>query len=83
MMDAAKVPVGKIYTAADIAHDPQYLAREMVVTTHDREGRPLKVPGVVPKLGATPGALRHPAPALGEHTPQVLQQASGWPAREA
>ena len=82
-LDAAEVPVGKIYTAEDIAHDPQYLAREVVVTTHDREGRALKVPGVVPKLSATPGALRHPAPALGEHTQQVLQQPTGWPARSA
>jgi formyl-CoA transferase len=81
MLDAADVPVGKIYTAADIAHDPQYLARDMVVTTHDRAGRTLKVPGVVPKLSATPGALRHPAPGLGEHTQQVLQQSTGWPAR--
>ena len=79
-LDAADVPVGKIYTAADIATDPQYLAREMVVQTTDREGRPLKVPGIVPKLSATPGALRHPAPRLGEHDADV-RAAPHWPAR--
>ncbi len=79
-LEAARVPVGRIYTVADIARDPQYLARDMIVQTTDAEGRPLKVPGVVPKLSATPGRLQHPAPRLGEHNPQVLGQA-GWPAR--
>ena len=36
------------------------------------DGEPLKVPGVIPKLSATPGAIRTPAPKLGEHTEQVL-----------
>ena len=79
-LDAADVPVGKIYTAADIAHDPQYLARDMVLTTTASDGQPLKVPGVVPKLSVTPGRLRHPAPRLGEHTHDVLHPAH-WPAR--
>ncbi|WP_101048774.1 SlyX family protein [Macromonas nakdongensis] len=79
-LDAASVPAGRIYTAADIAHDPQYLAREMVLQTTARDGQPLKVPGIVPKLGATPGRLQHPAPQLGEHTQDVLQ-AQAWPAR--
>ena len=79
-LDAADVPVGKIYSVADIAHDPQYHARAMIVQTTDREGRPLKVPGVVPKLSATPGSLRHGAPRLGEHDDDV-RHAAGWPCR--
>lgn len=79
-LDAAAVPAGRIYTVADIAADPQYLARDMIVQTHDAAGRPLKVPGIVPKLGATPGRLRTPAPRLGEHGDEVLG-ASGWPRR--
>jgi len=71
-LEAAGVPVGRIYTVADIARDPQYLAREMIVQTQDAQGRPLKVPGIVPKLSATPGRLRTPAPRLGEHTRSVL-----------
>jgi crotonobetainyl-CoA:carnitine CoA-transferase CaiB-like acyl-CoA transferase len=41
------------------------------------------VPGIVPKLSATPGRLQHPAPRLGEHNAQVLGRtgAEGWPAR--
>ena len=81
-LEAARVPVGRIYTVADIARDPQYLARQMIVDTHDVDGRPLKVPGIVPKLGATPGRLHHPAPRLGQHNDVVLGR-SGWPARAA
>jgi crotonobetainyl-CoA:carnitine CoA-transferase CaiB-like acyl-CoA transferase len=81
-LQAAQVPAGRIYTVADIAKDPQYLAREMIVQTQDAAGRPLKVPGIVPKLGATPGRLRTPAPRLGEHNTTVLGQA-GWPSRAA
>jgi crotonobetainyl-CoA:carnitine CoA-transferase CaiB-like acyl-CoA transferase len=79
VLEAAGVPVGRIYTVADIAADPQYLARGMIVQTHDVDGRPLKVPGIVPKLAATPGRLRTPAPRLGQHNASVLG-AAGWPA---
>ena len=80
-LEAAGVPVGRIYTVADIAADPQYQARDMLLQTQDADGRPLKVPGIVPKLAATPGRLRTPAPRLGEHTQAVLTgQAWGPPA---
>ena len=81
-LDASGVPVGRVYTVADIAADPQYLARDMIVQTHDVDGRPLKVPGIVPKLGSTPGRLRTPAPRLGQHNGDLQGQA-GWPARAA
>ncbi len=80
-LDAARVPVGKIYSVADIADDPQYLAREMILDTVDRDGHSLRVPGVVPKLSATPGGLRHPAPGLGEHNEEIVG-AKGWPSRK-
>ena len=80
-LEAANVPVGRIYSIADIARDPQYLARDMIVQTHDTDGRPLKVPGIVPKLADTPGRMRTPAPKLGQHTDEVLG-ATGWPTRE-
>lgn len=82
-LDAASVPAGRIYTVADIAADPQYRARGMIVQTRDAAGRPLKVPGVVPRLEGTPGRLRSPAPTLGQHNAQVLPSLDrGWPARD-
>lgn len=73
-LSAAQVPSGKIYSAADIVADPQYLAREMIRTITLRDGTALKVPGIVPKLAATPGQLRQLAPKLGEHTAAILAE---------
>lgn len=72
VLNAASVPVGRIYTAQDIAEDPHYRARDMVlpVTTHD--GLTVEVPGIVPKLSRTPGAITRRGPTLGEDTEAVL-----------
>jgi formyl-CoA transferase len=72
-MEKAEVPAGRIYSAADIAADPHFAARGMIQEVLAGDGAPLKVPGIVPKLSATPGAIRSPAPKLGEHTDEVLQ----------
>ena len=74
-MEQAQVPAGRIYSAADIAADPHYAARGMILDTIAGDGEPLKQPGVVPKLSATPGAIRRAAPRLGEHTDEVLREA--------
>ena len=71
-MNAANVPVGYPYTAADIVADPHYAAREMIQTITLPSGRPLKVPAVLPKLSATPGCIEGGGPALGQHTDEVL-----------
>ncbi|HYX65606.1 MAG TPA: CaiB/BaiF CoA-transferase family protein [Burkholderiales bacterium] len=71
-MEEAEVPAGRIYTAADIARDPHYAARGMIQDVLAGDGEPLKVPGIVPKLSATPGGIRTAAPKLGEHTDAVL-----------
>ena len=72
-MEKAKVPAGRIYSARDIAEDPHYAARGMIEKVVTRDGLELNVPGVVPKLSATPGAIRTTAPRLGEDTDAVLQ----------
>ena len=73
-MEKAEVPAGRIYSAADIAADPHYAARGMLVDTVAGDGAPLRQPGIVPKLSATPGAIQGPAPKLGEHTDEVLKE---------
>jgi len=71
-MEKAEVPAGRIYSAADIAADPHFAARGMIQSVTAGDGEPLKVPGIIPKLSETPGAIRTPAPKLGEHTEEVL-----------
>jgi formyl-CoA transferase len=71
-LNEAKIPAGKIYDIADIAADPHYRARGMILDAQLPDGTPVQVPGVVPKLSATPGEVLHAAPALGEHTDTVL-----------
>ncbi|MFC5549876.1 CaiB/BaiF CoA transferase family protein [Massilia aerilata] len=70
----AKVPAGKVYTAQDIAEDPHYRERGMILTQQTREGYEVEVPGIVPKLMGTPGAVRSAAPRLGEDTDAVLRE---------
>ncbi|NOV28127.1 CoA transferase [Cupriavidus necator] len=71
----AQVPSGRIYTVKDIAEDPHYRARGVIESVTSAGGLTVEVPGVVPKLSASPGAIHDRAPALGEHTDAVLKQA--------
>lgn len=87
-MNTAGVPAGKSYDAADIAHDPHYQARDMILEATLPDGSTVKVPGIVPKLSETPGQVTRPAPELGQHTAEVLEglgisptQQADWKAR--
>lgn len=73
LLDAASVPAGRIYTVADIAADPHYQARDMILQTVMADGSTLALPGIVPKLSRTPGSHRRNAPEIGQDTDAVLQ----------
>jgi len=72
VLNDAQVPNGKIYSIAEIVKDPQYLARGMIREVQLPDGTRLKVPGIVPKLAATPGDIEWAGPTLGEHTAEIL-----------
>ena len=74
-MATADVPASKICSIADIVADPHYAAREMIRRIALPDGGSLAVPGVVPKLSATPGEIAGGGPRLGEHTDAVLREA--------
>jgi formyl-CoA transferase len=87
-MNAAGVPAGKSYDAADIANDPHYQAREMILNATLADGSVVQVPGIVPKLSKTPGQITRSAPELGQHTTEILEslgisasQQADWKAR--
>ena len=67
----AGVPAGRVYTAADVLNDPQYLARDMVHRAVSRAGVEVPMAGVVPRFGRTPGAVADVGADLGEHTSEV------------
>jgi formyl-CoA transferase len=73
-LEVASVPAGRIYTIADIAADPHYLARGMIEQVTLEDGTRLAVPGIVPKLSETPGRHRRNAPGLGQDTDDVLRE---------
>ncbi len=72
VLEKAGVPAGPIYDLSDVYSDPQVRARDMVVELeHPRAGRTRNI-GIPVKLSGTPGAIRRPAPGLGQHTDEVL-----------
>jgi len=88
-MTEAGVPAGKVYDAADIAHDPHYQAREMIIDAKLPDGSIVQVPGIVPKLSETPGQITREAPTLGQHNAEILNALgidsatqSDWKARK-
>jgi formyl-CoA transferase len=72
LLQAADVPVSKIFSVRDMLQDPQFLARQMFEQHLFNDGTPIKLPAVTPKLSETPGGTRWIGPALGEHTDEVL-----------
>jgi len=71
-LEAAEVPAGRIYSVADIVSDPHYQARDMLLNAQLPGGVSVKMPGIVPKLSETPGAVNWQGPALGQHTDDIL-----------
>jgi crotonobetainyl-CoA:carnitine CoA-transferase CaiB-like acyl-CoA transferase len=68
-----KVPFSPIYNAQEIFEDPHFAARQMLPEVEQPGSRrPVAVPGVPVKLSQTPGAVRHRAPLVGEHTRDIL-----------
>jgi len=73
-LEAAGVPAGPILDYRQVFADPHVRHREMAVEVdHPRAGR-TRVLGIPVKLSATPGAVRRPAPTLGQHTEEVLSE---------
>ncbi|MBY5923785.1 MULTISPECIES: CaiB/BaiF CoA transferase family protein [unclassified Halomonas] len=72
LLAEAGVPAGLVYTAKDMLEDQHIRERGSIVDVPDRNGQPLPMQNVFPRLSATPGQVRHVGPALGEHTDTIL-----------
>jgi len=73
LFDAAEVTVGPVCDEADLADHPYLAEREVVLELPDAAMAEIPMHNIVPRFSATPGALRHPAPDLGEHNAEILR----------
>jgi crotonobetainyl-CoA:carnitine CoA-transferase CaiB-like acyl-CoA transferase len=74
LFEAAGVTVGPVCAVADLLDHPYVRGREAIVEMQDDDLGSLPMHNVVPRLSATPGGMRRPAPALGEHTSEILAE---------
>jgi crotonobetainyl-CoA:carnitine CoA-transferase CaiB-like acyl-CoA transferase len=71
VLEDGGVPASPVNSIADIFRDPHITARENLIPVPDPVFGEMIQPGVVPKLSATPGSVRSPAPRLGEHNEEI------------
>jgi crotonobetainyl-CoA:carnitine CoA-transferase CaiB-like acyl-CoA transferase len=67
------VPCGPINSIAEIFAEEQFWVRDTLIRVTDNRISDLAVPGVVPRLSATPGIIRHLGARLGEHNSEVFR----------
>jgi formyl-CoA transferase len=77
LMDKFGVPAGLIYRAPDMLVDPHFQARDAIVTVPHPDFGELRMQNVAPKLSETPGSVRSPSPALGQHNDEIYLQLLG------
>ena len=73
LLEANGVPCGRIFRAPDMLEDPQFAARQSIVEVDHPVFGKVKMQNAFPRLSETPGGVRWPGPALGEHTREVLE----------
>ncbi|MBT8058364.1 MAG: CoA transferase, partial [Gammaproteobacteria bacterium] len=76
LLEEARVPSGPIYSIADMMVDPHFIARGLFEEV-EVNGRPLKIPAMVPKLSDTPGRTDWPGPEVGAHNREVYEDLLG------
>jgi len=75
ILSEQKIPCGSVCTTKEAIDSEQMKHRQMVITVDDPVVGKVTMPGVVAKLGTTPGCVSKPAPQLGEDTEEVLKAA--------
>ncbi len=81
-LEDADVPVGPIYSVADMVDDPHYQARGLFGSVDTPAGG-LKIPAILPKLSGTPGRTDWAGGKVGTHTDEILVEAGFSPAQIA
>jgi CoA:oxalate CoA-transferase len=82
LLDEKGIPCGKINNIAQVIEHPQVKAREMIIDTHHPVYGLIRLAGIPIKLSLTPGKVSRPAPVLGEHTEEILEDVLGMSKEE-
>ncbi|MCU0990254.1 MAG: CoA transferase, partial [Xanthomonadales bacterium] len=81
LLDAARVPSGPILSVADMVANPHFIARGLFEEV-EVNGKPLKIPAMVPKLSATPGRTDWAGPEVGAYNDEIYGELLGLSADE-
>jgi formyl-CoA transferase len=79
LMERQGVPAGQIYRAPEMLEDPHFIARDAIVTVDHPQFGKLRMQNVAPRLSETPGGIRAPSPALGQHNDEIYLELLGMP----
>jgi formyl-CoA transferase len=82
LLERHGVPFGRVFTAPEMLEDPQYAARDSIVTVDHPVFGKIRMQNAFPRLSETPGEVRWPGPGLGEHTEAVLGERLGLDAEK-
>ena len=78
----ADIPCAPVPSFDQVCNDPQLISRDMIIEVEQPKSGPVKVPGSLFKMSRTPGNVKYPAPALGEHNREILAEALGYTEEE-
>jgi formyl-CoA transferase len=79
LMEQFGVPAGLIYRAPEMLEDPHFKARNAIVSVPHPDFGEIRMQNVAPRLSETPGTIRSPSPALGQHNDEVYLRLLGMP----
>jgi succinyl-CoA:(S)-malate CoA-transferase subunit B len=82
LLDAHEIPVSPINSIVDIFDDPQYQARQTMITIEDERVGRLRMPGIVPRMSKTPGSIMHAGRPLGADNEAVYVKLLGLTSAE-
>ena len=82
LLERHGVPAGRIYRAPEMLADEHFSARESIVDVAHPKYDKLKMQNVFPRLSATPGRIKWPGPALGQHNEEIYRELLGYDASD-
>jgi crotonobetainyl-CoA:carnitine CoA-transferase CaiB-like acyl-CoA transferase len=73
-MNTASIPCAPVLTVGEMIEDPHVKARNMIVDVDYPGVGKIKIPNMAVRMSETPGVIRRTAPALGQHTLEILKE---------